>query len=163
MNFWNFSKKCNSSENSRTVPKKQNFIHWTELYTILIPRLRSRLYILIHASPISIHWVDFRFHILIHASPILIQRVDFRLHIIKHASPILIHWIGFRISAPNPNTCITYLNTLSRLLLHWQLGSTRVVSQSETIITSLESSLRHTRELSALSDPSRLWAPLGSL
>ena len=42
--------------------------------------------------------------ILIHASPILI-----------HASPILIHALGFRLSAPYPNTCIAYLNTLSRI------------------------------------------------
>ena len=44
--------------------------------------------------------------------------------------PILIHWLGFRLSAPYLNTCITYLNTLSRLsdpylntlppiLIHW--------------------------------------------
>ena len=36
-------------------------------------------------------------------------------HILIHALPILIHRLGFRLSAPFLNTCIAYLNTLSRL------------------------------------------------
>ena len=39
------------------------------------------------------------------------------IHILIHALPILIHRLGFRFSAPYLNTCITYLNTLSRLLI----------------------------------------------
>ena len=36
-------------------------------------------------------------------------------HILIYALPILIHRLGFRLSAPYLNTCIAYLNTLSRL------------------------------------------------
>ena len=96
--------------------------------------------------------------IFIHASPILI-----------HALPILIHWLGFRLSAPYPNTCITYLNTLTRLhiLLHWTDTTRQPIrieiprlsaanqnrdpsalgSQSESSITSPESSANQNRVL----------------
>ena len=88
-------------------------------------------------------------------------------HILIHALPILIHWLGCRLSAPYPNTCITYLNTLSRLSapnladssrqpIRVEYYVTRVVSQSESSITSPESSRR-------LEDPSRLSARVGSL
>ena len=102
-----------------------------------------------------------------------------------HALPILIHWVGFRLSAPYLNTCITYLNTLSRLVpdssrqqprLHifpdsatkTTLGKTehyvnRVVSQSESSITSPESSANQNR---ALRHPRALgsgWRPFSAL
>ena len=37
-----------------------------------------------------------------------------RLPILIHALTILIHWLGFRLSVPYLNTCIVYLNTLTR-------------------------------------------------
>ena len=36
-------------------------------------------------------------------------------HILIHALPILIHRLGFRLSAPYLNTCIAYVNILTRL------------------------------------------------
>ena len=38
-------------------------------------------------------------------------------HFLIHALPILIHRLGFGLSAPFLNTCIAYLNTLSRILV----------------------------------------------
>ena len=148
----------------------------------------SRLRILIHALPISIHWVGFWLHFLIHELPILI-----------HCPTI-----------PYLNTLswtIPYLNTLSRthpacaenrriVGSQWKSSTKNpfnFVSQSESSITSPELSakknrvLHHsaasqvqvlrntsrqpirieyyvTRELSVWVEvPSRLSAPVGSL
>ena len=103
--------------------------------TVAQCRRKLAFHILKHALPILIHWLGFWLHILIHALPISILWLGFRfsapylntcityswvgsrLHILIHA--ILMHWLGFRLS--DPNTCITCLNTLSRLpiLIHW--------------------------------------------
>ena len=106
--------------------------------------------------------------ILIHASSILI-----------HALPILIQWLGFRLSTPYLKRYIAYLDTLREFLTPClntlnqhesaaknTLGSrhqiridsykNRVISQSESSITWLESSRR-------LGVPSRLSARVGSL
>ena len=98
--------------------------------------------------------------ILIHASPTLI-----------HALPILIHGLGFRLSAPylntciaylntsswlsapNLNTCIAFLNTLSRFSAPYLNSLNRLGSQSESSITSPESS-----ESSITSNPRALGA-----
>ena len=107
------------------------------------------------------------FLILIHASPILIHWFGFRLHILLHALPILIDWVDFRLSVP-------YLNTLPTRQ-HPRLSAKTYITSAESSANQSRA-LHHpgrqpirvelyvTPENSRrLDDPSRLSARVGSL
>ena len=82
--------------------------------------------------------------------------------ILKHALSILIHRLGFRLSAPNLNTFPTRQPMRiehSRQPIRNEHFVTRVVSQSESSITSRESSLRLPRALGSGGGP---FSALGS-
>ena len=78
-------------------------------------------------------------HMLLHTLPILIHWLGFRFPILIYALPISIHWVSFRVSAPYLNTYTAYLYTnTTRQPTRIEDYITRVVSQSESGITSLE-------------------------